>query len=86
MGGGVDLPQFLDTDLGVNLGGGQVAVAQHHLDKADIRAIIQHMGGHGVAEQVAGFRLVDLGVVQVFLDEVGQAVAAPGFVFAVIGQ
>jgi len=45
----VDLFEGLVANLGIDLGGTQVAVAQHFLDMADIRAIIQHVGSHGVA-------------------------------------
>lgn len=47
--------------MGVDLGGGQLAVAKNGLQVADVRAVFQHVGGHGVAEQVTGAGLVDAG-------------------------
>jgi len=39
--------------MGVDLGAVQIGVAEHRLDEAHISAILQHVGGHGVAQQVA---------------------------------
>ena len=41
-----------------------MGVAEHLLDEADIGAVFQHQGGHGVAEQVAAAVLVHVGQVQ----------------------
>ena len=59
MGGGVDLLQFADGDVGVALGGGQRGVAEHGLDEEDVGAVVEHVGGAGMAEQMARSGLVD---------------------------
>jgi hypothetical protein len=38
-------------------------VSEHGLDKTDIRAVLQHQCGHGVAEQVAASALADVGFI-----------------------
>ena len=57
MGGGMDLLQLLDRDLGVNLGGREFGMVKELLDKADIRAAFKHLCGASVAKQVAGARV-----------------------------
>ncbi len=47
--------------MGVNLGGGQVAVAQQQLHDAQVGAVIEQVGGEGVAQGVGRQRLVDAG-------------------------
>jgi len=39
MAGTVDLLQLLDADLGVNLGGGELGVAEELLDEADVGSV-----------------------------------------------
>ena len=39
-------------DVGVNLGGRDVGVPQHLLDAPQIRAVIEEMGGEGVAQHM----------------------------------
>ena len=56
---GVDLPEGLDADMGVNLRGVEAGVAEHFLDVADVRAVLMHVGGAGVAEQVRRAGLAD---------------------------
>lgn len=72
MRGGVDLLQLLDGDVRVDLGGGQVGVAQQRLDVADVRPVLQHVRGAGMPKQVRGTRLVDAGEGHVALHFVGQ--------------
>lgn len=48
--------QTLSAHLGIHPGGTQAAVPKHVLDVADIRAIVQHMGRHGVVSQTADRR------------------------------
>ena len=48
-------------------------MAEHDLDKPDVGAVFQHVGGAGVAEQVAGAGLVSAGGVQVARREVEDA-------------
>lgn len=78
MGLPVDLFEGLVAHLGIDLGGTEVTVAQHFLDMADIRAIIQHVGGHGVAEQVAATGLADPGFFLVIADFLADFVATKG--------
>lgn len=46
-------------DVGVDHGGGDVAVAEELLDGADVVAALEEVGGEGVAEGVAGDSLRD---------------------------
>ena len=54
VGRSMDGLQVSDRDLGVDLGGGDVGVAEHLLDVSDVGAAFQHQCGHRVAEQVTG--------------------------------
>ena len=45
----VYLPQALPRDVGVDLGGGDVGVAEHELDGAQVGAAFDQVGGEGVA-------------------------------------
>ncbi len=56
--------ELLNGHPRVNLSGGQVGMAQHHLDVTDIRAVFQHLGGHGVAKQVAPLQPPQIGTVE----------------------
>ena len=60
MRGAVDLFQQADRDVRVDLRGGQVGVAEHLLDEADVGAAFQHQRRHRVAEQMARSGLADL--------------------------
>src|SRR5512136_1327946 len=55
----MDLLQSILRDVGIDLGGGDVGVAQHHLDGADVRTTLQEVGGKGVAQGVRGNLLAD---------------------------
>jgi len=68
MGGGVDAGQMVEGDLGVELGGFQTAMAQQGLDDPDVGAALEHVGGAGVAEQVAGAGFFDLGLLEQAFD------------------
>lgn len=57
----MDFLQLFNTDLHINLCGTQILMPQHRLDKTDIRSILQHMGGHRMAEQMTVARFVDPG-------------------------
>ena len=48
----VHLAQPLARDVGVDLGGRDVGVAQHGLQRPQVRAPLEQMGGEGVAEHV----------------------------------
>lgn len=71
MGQGMHFFQLLDAHLGIDLGGVHSGMAQHRLDKADIRPVLQHVGGHGMAEQVAGAFLADIRGVDVIAHQGG---------------
>jgi hypothetical protein len=61
VGGGVDLLEVADGDVGVDLGGGYVGVAEEVLDVAEIGTVFEHQGGGRVPEEVAGAALADDG-------------------------
>ena len=56
-------------DVGVDLGGGDVGVAEHGLDGADVGAVHEEVGGEAVAEGVRGDVFGDVGEFGVFLDD-----------------
>ena len=68
---GVDFLQVADAHLGVNLRALQLAVAEKLLDDADVRPVLEHVGGAAVPEEVAG--AVPAGVA--FLDDLADVVA-----------
>jgi hypothetical protein len=74
MGGGMDLLQLLDRDLGVNLGGREFGMAKELLDKADIRAAFKHLRGANVAKQVAGAAIAQFRAIDVVAYELGEPV------------
>ena len=49
---GMDFLKSLDADVGVDLSGVESGVAQHLLDVADVRAVLMHVGGAGMAKQM----------------------------------
>ena len=49
---GVDPLQPGPGVVGVELGGGDVGVSQHHLDRPQIRPADQEMGGEGMAQDM----------------------------------
>ncbi len=53
MGEGMHLLERADADLGVNLRGVELGMAQKLLDVADIGPVLQHQRGAAMAEQVA---------------------------------
>ncbi len=40
------------VDVGVDLGGGDIGVAEHFLDDAEVGAVVEEVGGEAVAELV----------------------------------
>ena len=48
----VALPEPLDRNMGVDLGGGQAAVAQDFLHRAEVGAAVEQVRGGGVPEGV----------------------------------
>ena len=55
---GMDFLKSLDADVGVDLSGVESGVAQHLLDVADVRAVLMHVGGAGMAKQMRRFAVV----------------------------
>lgn len=45
---GMDLPEPLPVDVGIDLGGGDVCMAEHHLDRAQVCPPLEEVGGKGV--------------------------------------
>lgn len=66
--------QLLYRDMGIDLGGGNARMAQLLLDVANIRSAIQHMGGGGMPEDMAGPSLADPGPPDITGHQVGQLV------------
>lgn len=56
-------------DVGIDLGGGDVGVAEHGLDGAKVGTIHEEIGGEAVAEGVRRDVLRDAGLAGVFLDD-----------------
>lgn len=71
VGFAVDGFELLDAHLGVNGSGFELFVAEELLDEADVGSAFEHVGGAGVADEVAASRAVDLG----FFDELGDHAA-----------
>ncbi len=55
-------------DMGVNLGSGDVGMAEHSLDRSQIGAIHEEVGGETMAQGVGRNMLRDAGEFGVFLD------------------
>lgn len=56
-------------DVGVDLGGANVGMAEHGLDGADVGAIHEKVGCERVTESVRGNMLRDAGEASVFFDD-----------------
>ncbi len=68
------LGQAVGGDVGVDLGGGDVGVAQQGLDHAQVGAAFQQVGGEGVAQDVgADPGGVDAGVDRGLVQQLGEA-------------
>ena len=65
----VSLANMLAADLGVDLGGGNVRMAQQLLNHAKVHAAAEHMGREAVAERVRRHRALDAGVARIALDD-----------------
>jgi hypothetical protein len=79
MAGGVDGLQLAQGDAGVDLGAGDVGVAEHLLHVADVGAAFEHQGRHRVAEQVTGAGLADARVAQVGADQAAQVLGVQDY-------
>ena len=76
------LAEAFDADVGVDLGGADVGMAEHFLDGPEVSAMIEEVGGEGVPEHVRGHVLLDIGGAGVVLDDApdrAAAHAAPAF-------
>ena len=69
MGGSVDFLQLANRNLRVNLCRRQISVSEQLLDKADVRAVLVHKRRTGMAEQMTGSLLADLGGLHVVADK-----------------
>jgi hypothetical protein len=58
---GVDFAQGPDRHFRINLRGVQSGVPEQLLDQADVRAVLKHVGGAAVAEQVTTAALANVG-------------------------
>ena len=65
MCGFMDILELLAADLCVNLSSRQQAVAEHLLDIADVRAVLQHQRRHGMPEDMRRSVLADFGSLDV---------------------
>lgn len=72
MGGGVNLLQLLDADLGINLRRRELGVPELLLDEPHVGPVLQHERRHRVPEQVAGPALAGLGPVNGVAQELRQ--------------
>ena len=70
--------QALGTDVGVNLGGGDVGVTEHFLDGAEIGAVIHEVGSEAVAEHVGRYVFADIGLAGGVFHQLPNAGAAHG--------
>ena len=55
--------------VGIDLGGGDIAVPQHRLNRAQVGAIHQQVGGERVAQSVRSDMLGDAGCLSIFTDD-----------------
>ena len=56
---GIDLSQAVNAHFRINLGSIEPGVTEHLLDKTYVRAVVMHMGGATVPEEVTGALLAD---------------------------
>jgi hypothetical protein len=81
VGSGVDFEQLIDGDFGVDLGGVQSGMAEQLLNEPDVSSVVVHVGGTGVAKQVATSGFVDANFFHRSFDPVGDVVGGePGSV------
>jgi hypothetical protein len=69
----MDALETLLVDVGVNLGGRNIGVAEHLLDHTEIGAVAQQVRGEGVAEQVRIDVDLDAGVAADALEDLPDA-------------
>ena len=79
----VDFFQVFPVDVGINLGGGDVGVAEHLLDRPEIGAGVEKMSGKGVADRVRRDLLLQGGAADVLVQEVAHRPIAEPFPVAI---
>ena len=73
---GDQLAEPILGDMGIDLGGGDVGMAQHLLDAAEIGAVVDQVGGEGVPEHVGGQPLgIQTRLDREILESLGEAMA-----------
>ena len=71
----VDVLELLFYDVGIDLGGGDIRVAQHLLDGAQVRAVFQQVRRKAVAQGVRSYVLLDARLFLIGLDYLPEALA-----------
>ncbi len=69
----VDRFEALLIHVGVDLGGGDIGVAEEFLNDSEVGAILQEMGGKGMAEEVGVDVLIDPGLLGALFDNLADA-------------
>ncbi len=64
--------------MGIYLGGGNIGMAEHHLNGPEIRTPGKKMGGKGVPEHVRTDCMVDAGCPCPFFDDLPEASSGHG--------
>jgi hypothetical protein len=77
----ISILEFLDRNVSVDGRGAELSVSEHDLDKADVAAILQEVGGECVPEQVATARFPDAGDVDSPVDQLAEHVDRRPFAF-----
>ncbi len=72
----MDFPEAFLIDVGVDLGGGDVGVAEEFLDDAEVGAAFEEVGGERVPQQVRVDVLLDAGEGGALLDDLADPVGA----------
>ena len=80
----MDFLQLFDRDFGVNGGGVQLLVSEQLLDVTDVGPAFEHVGGAGVAQQVATAFAVQSGLLHPFRDQARQHVGVERAAVAVL--
>ena len=76
-------------DVGVDLRGGDVGMAEHGLDSAEVGAVHEEIGGEGMTQSVRADVLSDAGHAGVFFDDAldaarGEAAEVAGGVYGLL--
>src|SRR5271154_2438551 len=71
----VDVLEPVGREVGVDLGGGEIGVAEHLLQRAQIASAGEQVGGEGVSERVRAHPLLEPGAAGMRLDDLVEALA-----------